>query len=1313
MPPTKPRTERQEGWKRGEVKAVEAQAVSLDSLVRSENWERDLAGDLISSPGFKKEFNVPLHRQIADMEDAEDARWAGDVLDDIVNSIYGFQSRQHQHGGAGTKTSTFTRSLAFLGSPFNGSTDQITMRLRADDVSELVDVEVRFRELGGDYFHTTISPSGWTDGVWETEDILQSAFLTSGTPEWDKIIDMHIITESAVVDAGGVVNLGFDNFFIARPADTVGEPIWDILAFERISTPERYLMVSSGSEIYSYVKKVQTKRQTNLDANRQVDMIVANDMVIASNGSDNIKRWDAGDVTFRDLGVPIPANTITGAEAGVAGAIAAGTYFFVTVFGMGKHGEGNSIVPATQSVTIASGPDRINYANVPIGPPGTEKRLVYRTVDGGGPTGPLLFDVAIDNNVDTTVQSNISDANLGATLAQDGDQPLVGSMLIHANRTLFLAGVAGFESSVFYSDTTRAVNRTIEQWPVLNEFRLNPSDGDRITGMAYSQRFIYIFKRRSTWILDPINLGQPVMIDSSKGSMGHLCLVDAGTVLFAWSDEHGPLAVRGQTVTPIGILESNLEREGPRVGDVNGNVPETGANVLGSTINTQDQFENGTLTDTVANEVVGSVVLDRHSAPGFTMPTNLGSLGATTGAATASSSGGTNTVANVSQARDGILSLANQTNWTMLVFEAGNTYSGTYTLTFDQPTNVSRVRTWMSYFKVSTSFNAPSPNVEIQYQTSGGAWITVNSFGVFDDTASPTNPIGDFLRETSFTPVVTQRVRINFTWAPDSNLASIFLSLYEFQVFETGYLPAGSWRSGAVDLLQIPANWGRFNAATILPSNTGLQFFMRSAPTADFTGIDFVPVAPGIAPDTTAIPLNQFVEWQAVFTSSANTQTPRLDDLSILFTSAAADFVRPRFQSAGVIFDRRYWLSSVLRDQDSPTLVWKYQQLLKSWSRHPGFNVSSWTKFPDELFSGSSATGDVYRNVIDELGKHIGTHDGTNILCVAETKDSPFSGQDRTSTVLETIIACRNESKNRSNLIRNSNFEEWGQVPSFLPGPLTALGSSFFGSATPGALAAWEFEGVINFGQGILRETEFGKVVSGLSSAKISWTSPALGSFAVKDIETSFPQVVANNNDLLMRHDVSLLPDQDYFLTYYAVRDDQAPINIFRIQDFRSDGAHEYLRNDGTWGALVDEFLGDNAAITEAMEKHIFSFRTNVSDPNHVFYRIQFGYLISTNTTKGATWIDDVTLYEATEAVPRYLRVIPILDGQEDLPERRINLTGENDGTFDVGVRRKQFRIDRALIKNGKYRLIHEEPEAQAKVMGIYTMFTPEELRQD
>lgn len=1288
MTVTRPVIEKQESWRRGEIKAFEPQKIPLNSLVRSENWESQLDGSLLSSPGFATEFTVALHRQIADMEDREDSLWAGSVADDLVNFQYGFQSRNHVHGGAGALNSTFTRSLAFLGDVFNGTTDRMNFRFRATDISELASIEVRFREGGGDYFTTTISMSGWADNVWQLEQVLQSAFTVSGTPQWDQIVDMFIITTAAAVDAAGVVTIAFDDFFIDRPADTVGEPIWDVFGFERVGTPERYLMVSSGSEIWSYLGPNGTKRMSSLDANRPINMIVANDMVISANGADNIKRWFAGDSTFRDVGVPVAPDTIIGAENVAVGNVGAGTYFFATVFDMGIHGEGNAVSPRTSSVVIAAANRRIDYTVIPIGPPGTTRRLIYRTVAGGGAAGALQLDVIINDNTTLVGQSNVADANLGATLAQDGDQPLIGSMLEYANRTLFMAGVAGFESSVFHSDTTRAVNRTIEQWPVLNEFRLNPHDGDRITGMIYFQRYIYVFKRNSTWILDPIQLGAPLMISSTYGSIGHRCLVDAGSVLYAWSDEHGPLEIRGQTITPIGILESNLEREGPRVGDINGN-PQATVGILGSLITTQNDFQESgsTFTNTSGTEVPGSVTLDRISGPGTSQDTNLAALLGASAFGTIVQGAGR----GAENVRDGNV----DSGAVFLPIDTvGNTMTATLTITLVQSSTVSRIKTWM--FHRDGSLSGIPAKVDVQYEVSAGNFVTVGTFFTKEENSNlvvsevPKDP---FLDEVNFGPVTSQRFRLNITWGPFLQEATFpdarSLLLLEFQIFASGFVPSGEWISAPQDLGQVPAGWGRFNSNFVLPPTGNLTFFMRSAATSGgLTAENFEVVTPAVAPDTALIPLREFIQWKVVFASSEPDETPRLDDISILFIPANSNFILPRFESVGIFFDRRYWLSAVGRDDTNPTLVWKYSQLLKGWSRHPGFNMSSWARLSDAFYSGSAIDGRVYRNVKDANGELLRDHAGTSILCLAETKDSAPTGQDHTSTVLNFTAVCRNEARNTKNLIRNPSFEDWPNV----------LGP-----------AAWEFEGSINDGQEVSREIDPRNIVTGTSSLLLDWGNPSISAFVWSSV---LKIVVGNTSDLLIREDVSLKPDTDYTLTYYAKKDSGAAMNIFRIQDFRSDGNHEFLRNDGTWGALVDEFIGDNTTISETMTKRTVTFRTNSADPDHAFYRIQYGYLISTNATPGLTWLDEITLFETSQSISRNLHVLPILDGKDNVPERRINLNGGDDGILDVGVIRKQFRIDKALVRNVRFRLRHQEPEARAKVLGIYVKSNPEEWRQ-
>ena len=226
----------------------------------------------------------------------------------------------------------------------------------------------------------------------------------------------------------------------------------------------------------------------------------------------------------------------------------------------------------------------------------------------------------------------------------------------------------------------------------------------------------------------------------------------------------------------------------------------------------------------------------------------------------------------------------------------------------------------------------------------------------------------------------------------------------------------------------------------------------------------------------------------------------------------------------------------------------------------------------------------------------------------------------------------------------------------------------------------------------------------------LDWANPSTDSLVGKQ-RGGFVVVVSNDKDLLVYQDISLLPDNDYILTYHDKKDSGIPMNIFRIQDFRSDGVHEFIRKDGTWGSLIDEFLDDNTIIEETMRKRTSAFRTNSPHPNHLFYRIQFGYLITSNATPGRTWLDDVTLYESTSVV-RKLHVLPVLDGKDCLPERTINLTGGTTGSLDLGVIRKGFRIDKARIRNAHFIFRHEEPEAKCKVLGLYVKSVPEEWAQ-
>jgi len=75
---------------------------------------------------------------------------------------------------------------------------------------------------------------------------------------------------------------------------------------------------------------------------------------------------------------------------------------------------GETIAGTRANETTTSGNQKVNLANIPLGPAGTTARKVYRTVVGGA--GALKLVGTIANNTETSFLDDVPDASLGAVV---------------------------------------------------------------------------------------------------------------------------------------------------------------------------------------------------------------------------------------------------------------------------------------------------------------------------------------------------------------------------------------------------------------------------------------------------------------------------------------------------------------------------------------------------------------------------------------------------------------------------------------------------------------------------------------------------------------------------------------------------------------------------------------------------------------------------------------------------------------------------------------------------------------------------------
>lgn len=1271
--------QRQEQWKSGEVTAPEPQRIPLHALKLIENWDTVLDQALESAPGYEEEFSISRSRQLATMED--DETWTNATANTAANQReYGFQSFEQIHGGGGTITSTFTRALGFIGADFVDA-DIMHFWFRHTVLANVTTVEVRFRNdiTDTDYFSRTFTLTG-ADPDTTTFDVARSTFSATGSPSWSSIIDVQVI-----VTVSAAVTVSFDNFRISVTDATIQDPSTGILGFNQIANSERFLMVSNSDGIFSAEGSVLTRRDSKLTKDRMVHMIPANDQVFAVNGGDNPRNWVTSENTFRDVGVPAPTGTPVGAEGG-AGNVQSGTYFAKVVFDMGVHGEGNGS-PASSGIVIATDDKAIDYTSIPIGPARTIQRSIYRTNQGVSAVGPYFLDETIPNNTDTTITSTNSDAQLGRQLVEDANKPPAGNYIEFANNLLFMAGMPTAQSAVRYSDITKAANRTIEQWPALNEFQLNKDDGDRITGMIYHERFIYVFKTRSTWIIDPRTLAAPIQISPIHGTVSQRSLRVEGGVLYAWSGFTGPLEIRGQDIRPIGRAEKNRKRNDPGVLDVNTNPISSTLN--GIIISTQADFKAGvsTFSNTTADEQAGKIILTRVAGKAPTVKTEDQS--------TLNSSSISSDITSASLFLTTEANIGNATDGDVLTFyriSQDNTklakITGTIEIDLGTLKDINRVQLLLGLERGSNPLFFADKNANsLQYLNAANSWVTLQDFAW--PSAATSRP--DFLRSffppphviapkpmtIEFNTVEAQKFRISIdinipfdqAIAPGGFTSPLFqlaLTIHEFRIFQAGFEPVGSWTSDKLDLGSVPDTWGRLTSDFEVPNGTTITIKMRSAASA--IGLDselFTVQTPGAAP---TVAENSFVQFQVEFTSQGG-RTPSLEDLALTFLAAAKGIIQPQFESCGIFFEDRYWLNTVKRDAQKPATMWKYDTVNRAFSRHTDYAMSDWDLLGTDLFSCSCEDGSVFRHVIDAARNHIGAKDGRVIPCVIETADSAYGDQSTSHSLRDFTIAARNEAENRVNFITNPTLENWtADVPD-----------------------GWSVTGDNNiFGENrVFQEIDPRNTLHGDSSARLDFRAPSAGALT---LDVVIP---------------GLLNDTDYILIFHTKSKDQSP-SILQLQASTPPGAPVFLQDDGTWGAASNQ-LAAGFAFLDSVDKNTLAFRTPSNIESFSEVKLSFGFAL--NSLRGTLWVDSVALYEASTITSRLLKIQPILNDQDFGPEQTMNLIGGDQSTIDLGIREERFRMDSALNNNGRLRITHQEPEARAKLLGIFISHAPEKFR--
>jgi len=155
--------------------------------------------------------------------------------------------------------------------------------------------------------------------------------------------------------------------------------------------------------------------------------------ILTAHKTEGLSWLKPTDDTNRLAGVIVPTTKPT-AAAGAAGALT-GLYKYTVTFVNDKGHEGNPKLTGTvvdfADVTLAA--QKGNLSSIPIGPAGTAKRRIYRTIANGD---TFLYVTEIpDNSTTNYTGDNLADSALGTVLQYDNDIPPVTIQNILATST--------------------------------------------------------------------------------------------------------------------------------------------------------------------------------------------------------------------------------------------------------------------------------------------------------------------------------------------------------------------------------------------------------------------------------------------------------------------------------------------------------------------------------------------------------------------------------------------------------------------------------------------------------------------------------------------------------------------------------------------------------------------------------------------------------------------------------------------------------------------------------------------------------------
>ena len=545
----------------------------------------------------------------------------------------------------------------------------------------------------------------------------------------------------------------------------------------------------------------------------------------------------------------------------------------------------------------------------------------------------------------------------GSTLTEldgSGGTPNVpkGKFIEYFDERVGLFGIDGDLSSFRFSALTDTDGNEINPdnsvaWPSDNELQISEGDADIGTGLFVYRGYLYCSKQYTIWRIvgyDEYTYSRVKTRASTgtrfqesiqeKDNLVHFIGVD-GLYVFDGEDAKRVSDIIDPASADEGVFAfRNLQQ--PLLNNQFWNVTDTADFVAGTVPNnlstdndklllvpaddTQDDFNNGTHSDTSADDNAGYLQLALETSGGVT---NVG-LGKT---ASISPGGGTGGIVygTASQLTDDVL-----TTCGLYTGNADN-LDNSFEIDLGESIVVGRVilRNFLGFREDSNVF-INSVKIQINTSASGGTWVDAATVTVPSSVSGQTHQFtgsalgflidfGD--EDVSFTSILARRVRVLI------NANACYLSMDEMEVYKAGYVSTGTFHSESIDFTTVPATFGAL-AASIEDNGESYQFFTQSS--ADGSTWDSaVNVSNGGAIGST---LRRFLRWGVTLNSSTGENTPVIDKVYV-----GSTFLSDIHDTGGDIYQWSPFQSSF--NKSGQTITWYFRAAATSG----GVGSESWT----------------------------------------------------------------------------------------------------------------------------------------------------------------------------------------------------------------------------------------------------------------------------------------------------------------------------------------------------------------------------------